>query len=388
MGEIAVATALLLGAAIVAERFFNLAGSITGYDARNVVTFQLILPPWRYRNTDTREPVAEEVAKRLGANPQIDSIGYTNLLPLTPARWSVAFAIPGVPPETLRRDGPPQTRYVSRDYLRAIGVRLEAGRWFRETDDRTTRRVLLINRALTEKYFSGRNPVGQLVTLANEPAEIIGVVDNVREGRLSDEPGPQYYIQFRQLPTGIPPFPDLGGLYFAVRANEAPSRFVPWARGIIADIDREATLDSAFELEQLVAASIARPRLYVIVLATFSVIAATLAIVGIIGMVSYGISQRTREIGIRMALGATDADIIRMVLVESTRVAGVGLAVGCVGALAARPLLVKIVPGAGAGSVGIVLVPLAAFVALSTLAALFPLLRMLRTSPISSLRQE
>jgi predicted permease len=383
--ELALTTTLLLGAGFVIQHFIRLSQVHPGYDPKNVLTFQLILPQGRH-SSSARQQIAEELVTRLNAEPRIQAVGFTNILPLAPVRWSVAFQIPSVSLDVLRRDGSPQTRYVSRDYLRAMGVRLLKGRWFKETDGYGQPRVILINRALEERYFQRRSAVGTFVTLSKEPAEIVGVIDNVRQGRLDGEPDPQYFIDLRQLPDHIPLFPDLGGPYFAVRTQSDTTDIVPLLRTTVRLLDSQGVLDNIFEMEQLVSMSIARPRLYSVLLGAFSSAAVLLSLVGIYGIVAYSVRQRTREFGIRMAVGAQDWQVVLLVLRQCGQITIYGILLGVAGAVAATEYLgVRLGGPEPNDSLVWICLPIL-FCLVATAACYVPVRNAVRADPLTSLR--
>jgi putative ABC transport system permease protein len=268
MVEVALATVLLVGAGLLIRSFIKLSNVNTGYDPHHVLTFQVIVPQSRYADNQKRWSFAADLVQRIRSLPHTQAAGFTNMLPLTPASWVFTFGIAGLPP--LPRAELPQTRFVSREYLRAMGVHLLEGRWFGEQDGAGRSRVLLINRALARRYFD-RSPVGsQIIALGNNVWTIIGVVDDVRQRSLSADPEPQFFIDFRQLPTGtVNPL----GVFFAVRTDGDPISMVSSIRGMVRQLEPQAALDSIADMDHLVSSSVARPRFFAVLLGVFAVIA-------------------------------------------------------------------------------------------------------------------
>jgi putative ABC transport system permease protein len=367
----------------------NLSRVDAGYDPHNVLTFQVVLPPRRLAADDPRRQLfAEEMTRRIRALPGVRFAGFTNFMPLSNARWMVTFTIPGVPLDAMREGRNPQTRYVSQSYLQAMGVRLAEGRWFNDQDAAGRAKVLLVNQALARRFFPGKSPVNTMVSLNGEPWQIVGVVGDVRQGSLDEEAEPQWFIDFRQLPANVPFIPIEGGVFFAVRTDNEPLAAVTSIRAVAGQLEPHAALDNVFAMEHLVASSLARPRFHAILLGLFASVAAGLAAVGIYGVLAYSVSQRTREIGIRMALGAPRRQVLALVLGQSAVLILAGIFTGLAGALFLTryltTMLFGLTPLDPATFVGVAL----AFAALATVASYVPARRATNVDPLVALRNE
>jgi putative ABC transport system permease protein len=389
VAQFGMATMLLIGAGLLIRSFVKLASVDTGYEPHDVLTFQAVLPPGRIE--DPRRPVfATELTRRLRDLPHVQLAGFTNILPLTTGRFVLTFTIPGVAPEAMTASGGerPQTRYVSQDYLRAIGVRLVEGRWFGDGDDATGAKVVLVNQALARRFFGNKSPIGTFVTLGSAPWEIIGVVGDVRQGGLDTEAGPQWFIDFRQLTDHVPVGRHAGGVFFAVRTTDDPTAMVSSVRAIARQIESQAALDNVYALDAMVSAALARPRFYAILMGLFASSAAALAAIGIFGVLAYAVAQRTREIGIRMALGAPRRRVLWLVLGQGAALTLTGIVIGIGGAVVLtrylRTMLFGLTPLDPLTFVGVSLV----FAGIAALACYVPARRALAVDPLIALREE
>ena len=392
VAEIALATVLLVGAGLLVRSFVLLSSVPVGYDPNNVLTFQVVMPQGRFADGQQRQALDEELVTRFRMLPGVQVAGVTNVLPLTPITLRLRFAVPQRPAMTGQVE-PPQARFVSRDFLRAIGVPLVAGRWFGEQDSAGAQPAMLINRALARQYFGADNPVGTFVnSIGPAPWQIIGVVDDIRQGTLDREPTPQLFLDFRQLPAGDRMLEMttsmLGGRFYVVRANDDPTPLVPDLRSIIAQSEPNAALTDVFTMDALVSSSIARPRFYAALIGVLGVLAAGLAAVGIYGVIAYMVTRRTREIGIRMALGAPRRKILGLVLGQGAVLAGLGIAIGLIGALNLTQYLRAMLFGLGASDPTTFVAVALAFAGIAALGCYIPARRATRLDPLSALREQ
>jgi putative ABC transport system permease protein len=390
--EVAIATTLLIGAGLLIQSFLKLAAVDVGYLSSNVLTFQVALPPERYSDPQVRLRFSEELVSRLRKLPGVDGAAYAGSLPLVEAGQGYGWfrttpTLPDPPPQAWETELAPDARLVSRDYLHTLGIRLLAGRGFREQDREGRPRVLLINQTLARLLFPDRNPVGQLVYagLDSKPWEIIGVVDDVRQVDLVEAPEPQFFVDYRQWlavsPSAFPARP-----YFAFRARTDAKSAAMQVRDIVRQIDSSGTLFNVATMEQMVANRISRPRMYAVLLGIFAGIAAALAAVGIYGVIAYAVAQRTHEIGVRMALGARPQDVVRLAVGESL----VRTAIGIVAGLALAAWLTRFLEGMLFGLTPLDLPTFASmaagFAALAALASFVPARRAAKVDPLVALR--
>jgi predicted permease len=391
VGEIALATVLLVGAGLLVRSFVLLSSVPVGYDPNSVLTFQVVMPQGRFADSQLRQAADEELLTRFGMLPGVLAAGATNVLPLTPVALRLRFAVPQRP-DIAGQVQAPEARFVSRDFLRAMGVALVAGRWFGEQDSAGAQPVMMINRSLARQRFGADNPVGTLVnSIGPAPWQIIGVVDDIRQATLDREPTPQFFLDFRQMP-GDPMLEMttrlLGGRFYVVRANDDPTTLVPDLRSIVAQSEPDAALTDVFTMDALVSTSIARPRFYAALIGVLGVLAAGLAAIGIYGVIAYMVTRRTREIGIRMALGAPRPRILALVLGQGATLAGLGIAIGLIGALNLTRYLRAMLFGLGPSDPATFAAVALAFAGIAALGCYIPARRATRLDPLSALREQ
>jgi putative ABC transport system permease protein len=305
---------------------------------------------------------------------------------------------------TIRRNGVDQThdpaaapdvRFVSRDYLKTMGIPIVAGRGFTDEDGAGRPGVVVINEALARRDFAGVNPIGDFVVVGpaghRVPFEIVGVAGNVRQLGLDRAAGSQYFMDIRQVPTDpayrMPPLFSVGA-YYTVRASGGAETIINGVRAVAHQLDGNATVDRIATMEQIVSNSVTRPRMYAVLVAVFSAVAVALAAIGLYGVMAYAVTQRTREIGVRMALGAQRFDVMRLVLRQSALLAAIGLFCGLAGAAALTRYLEGLLFGlTPLDPVTFLTVPVI-FAAVATLAAYVPARRATLVDPITELRAE
>lgn len=397
VGQVVVATMLLVAAVLLIRSFVRMSHVPMGYDPTNVLSFQLIVP--QEYPVSRKETLAHELASQLSASPGVEAAGFASLPPLAGGMLAYGvFQPPGRTLQKMLRDpAAPQARSVSRDYLRAIGVRLLEGRWFEEADGARDEPVMLVTRGVARHYFGVRSPIGVQVRLlpGARPWTIVGVVEDIHNGMPWEEPYSQFFMDSRQALVAMPHLPErmretaaLGFLSYAVRVNGDPAGIVPHLRTVLRQVDRAAALDGVMSLRDIASAGMSRPRFYAVWSGLFGLLAALLGIIGVYATVAYATSQRTREIGVRIALGAQRSDVLRLVLSHGTALAASGVAVGLCGALVLSRYLAGMLFGVTPadpvtyGVVGFL------FFGVATAACFLPAHRATRLDPLTAIRHE
>jgi putative ABC transport system permease protein len=392
VAEIGIAMVLLAGGGLLIRSFARLSGVDAGYHPAHVLTFQVAVAADRYPPTRLKA-FAEELVARLRSVPGVERAAYANQLPMVslinsfPLRAAPFQETPGRPPEPPPA-GTPDIRLVSRDYLKVMGIRLIAGRDFGDEDGPSRPRVLLINEALARRDFAGRNPVGETVYIGRypEPWQIVGIVGDVRQFGLDLEPQPQFFADLRQWSNDGLVFP--AGAYYAARTTGDPVSLVPRLRSILRQLDPEATLFYVAPMEQVVASTISRPRLYAVLLGIFAAVGVGLAVIGVYGVMAYSVAQRTREIGIRVALGAPRAQVVALVVRQSAVLTGIGIVIGLSGAAMLSRYLESLLFGVTPLDPATFAFAAMLFMVAALAAAYGPTRRATRVNPLVALRTE
>jgi putative ABC transport system permease protein len=324
--EMAFALMVLIGAGLLLKSFLRLQQVDPGFQPGNILSMQLSLPELSYSEPSRRDALYRDALQRIRALPGVDSAGAISVLPMSGANSSGSFRIEGRPVV----DGEPiphGARWsASSDYFETMGIRLIKGRFFDERDSADAPGVAIIDEALAQKYWPGDDPLGGRITFEGPPDNrrwrtIVGIVGHVKHQGLEGESRAQYYIPLPQRP---PP-----GMFFIVKTSGAPAGLAGPVRDAIRSVDSELPVFRVTPMEQLVSDSMAQRRLSMVLVSIFAAVALALASIGLYGVMAYSVTQRTHEIGIRMALGAERADVLRLIVRGGFRVALVGLIIGC-----------------------------------------------------------
>jgi putative ABC transport system permease protein len=387
VAQIALSLVLLVGAGLLIRSFSELRSVRPGFDANGVFTFWQALPKARYGEVDQQARFFDQLLAKLTTLPGIENAGMVSPLPFTGNNRGSTFTIAGrpAPPQGLE----PSASRLTTDgrYFRAMRIPLQAGRTFEARDGKDAKPVLMINDAFARKFFPNENPLGQHVTVGGstdhpEPArEIIGVVGTVKHESLSEPDGPEVYLPFPQDPDR---YMDL-----VVRATSGNLSGVETTiRHAVHEIDAQQFVPTVTPLSELVSRTLAESRFHTVLLGVFAAIAIILAAIGIYGVIAYNVAQRTKEIGIRMALGAQQRQMLAMILRQSLTMAAIGIGVGLLGAFAATRLLSALLFGVGTTDLityGAVILLLGAA---ALLAGFLPARRAMKVDPVIALRYE
>ena len=400
-GQVATATLLLVAAGLLINSFGRLARVDPGWNASGLLTFYLAVP--QEYSTPRKAMLIDELLAELRRTPGVQAAGFTYAGPLLGLVDTFGVFVPrGRTPDEMRGiPGAPQIRSVSHDFLQTMGVRLLSGRWLEPRDDGGAPPVIVINRSLARRFFGSEDPVGQMVHLDGRmdlpPQQVVGVVDDMRQGRLDQEPAPQFFVDYRQvlaltqarqMPVPAQERLAFGFLSFVVRTDGDPARLMTTVRTLIGRVDSNVGIDALLPMEQLVASSLTRQRFYAAVMGVFAAIAALLSAVGLYGVLAYAVGQRTREFGVRTALGATSRDVLAMVLRQGLGLTSIGIGIGLAGAIALTRYLEGMLYGVTPLDPLTYVATVALFAAVASIAAYLPARRATKIDPMTALRYE
>ena len=388
IAEVALAMMLLVGGGLLIRSFFKLSSVDPGYDPANVLTFQLALPGGRYPVPQLKE-LAENLVAALEKSPGVEAVAYSWQLPMVAMREGALFrTTPAIPERPVPGPAGEDRRLVSRDYFKTLGIPIKEGRAFNEHDRPDQPRVLVINESLARREFPDSNPIGEAAYLMRDstPWQIIGVAQDVRQFGFDRPATPQVFVDFRQWPGGSP----LGDVpqYFAVRTKGDAFSLVPTVRDIIHAIDLQVGLYNIATMEQIVTNSTTRPRLYAVLMGIFAAVAVMLAGIGIYGLTAYSVVRRTREIGIRMALGSSASQVRNLILRQSMWLVTAGIIAGCAGAAAMTSFLKGLLFGIEPFDLLTLVSVVGLFVLVAAAASYAPARRATRVDPLVALRCE
>ena len=383
--EIALAMVLLIGAGLLVRSFVAMTSVKPGFDSRHLLKAEVSLPQFEYSTPQQWANFSNELLARIQAEPGMRDSAFAAPLPLAYDNVNLGFEIEGnvAPPSAKPRTADYVS--ISPEYLRVMGIPLLQGRNFNQQDSMSAPRVAIISAEMARMYFSDQDPVGKRLIFgfppnSDVPREIVGIVGDVRDVSLSQMPGAMMYVPFQQAPFW-------GGLVVTRTNLSLSAAAASIQRGVNA-IDKDLPITDAASMSDAIHGTVAQPRFQTFLLAMFGSLALILAAVGIYGVISYSVAQRTHEIGIRMSLGAQRKDVLQLVLSEGVRLALAGAAIGVVAALGLTRLMGRLLYGVSAtdpftfAAVAVVLM----FVAL--IACYIPARRAMRVDPMIALRYE
>jgi putative ABC transport system permease protein len=385
--EMALALMLLVGAGLLITSFLRLVSQDPGYDPDGALTVQMQLPRARYPQPEQQTAFFERVLEGVRSNPEVRSAGVAALMPLSRAAINLSFEIPGRPAPGPDEE-PPNAgiRPVSSGFYDALGIKLLDGRDFGPQDTETGAPVVAVNESFAKRYLGGENAVGKQINL-NGTREIIGVVRDVKPQGFDSQPAPEFFVPYRQFGRMLMMGP-LSEITLVVRTAGDPLAVVPAVRRVVLAADPQLAIYNITTMERQLSLTAARPRFYASLLGVFAGFALALAAVGVYGILSYNVAQCTREIGIRMALGARRADVLSMVLRQGLILATAGITLGLAGAWAASRLVASLLFGTQATD-PVIYAALALVMALiAAVAAYVPARRATAIDPSIALRYE
>ena len=384
VAEVALTLVLLAGAGLLLNSFLRLQQVESGMQPENVTVASIVVPETRYPTSPAQMDVYRRVLEGLSARPEVRAVGIGFPGPLRGSNASGAFFVEGRPTSDPADRPFANIGSVSGGFFSAMGIPLIAGRTFAESDSADSPEVAVVSAALARKYWPGENAVGRRVTFDDNTKDpwrvIVGVVGDVRQLGLDQDAPPILYIPYEQFPL---PFTNI-----AVRSSLPSSTVAALVRAQLSAVDPELPPGDIVSLQTVLERSVAQPRFRTMLIAAFAVVALTLAAVGVFGLISYSVTQRTREIGIRIALGAQPRQVLAPMLREGLLLAGLGLGIGLAGALIFARVLSSFLFGIGATDPLTYAVVSIVLLSVAFLATYIPSRRALRIDPITALRTE
>ncbi|HEX8775370.1 MAG TPA: ABC transporter permease [Pyrinomonadaceae bacterium] len=380
--EVALAMMLLIGAGLLIRSFYRLQQVDPGFNPKNALAVTVSLPAKKYAEEEQQAAFFTQLIEKVSGLPGVVAVGATQSLPIQ-GDYVLGFNIQGRPPDAPGEE--PSTNYyaVSPDYFKAMGIPLLRGRLFTERDKKDTPRVAIINETMAKKFFPGEDPIGKGINVTNGPErfrEIVGIVADVKQYGLDRPTTAQTYEPYLQTP--------FSGMTLIVRTEGNPTALNAGVRGQVLSIDKDQPVSRSRTLEEVIAESVAKQRFAMMLLGIFAVVALILAAVGLYGVMSYSVTQRTHEIGIRMALGAQQKDVLKLVVGQGMILALIGVGVGLLASLALTSVMRTLLFGITATDpLTFLAIPLLlAVVALA--ASLMPARRAMKVDPMIALRYE
>lgn len=384
-GQVALSLVLAVGAGLLVRSFIGLLKQDPGFQSGHLVTMEITLPAARYSDPAAIAGIYQRILDRVPQVPGVRSAGLVKPLPLGGTQEETVFKIDGRPP--VSNDALPVASYtiVSPDYFKTANIPLR-GRAFTDADDANAPLVVIISQAMASQFWPGEDPEGRLMSLPDprwQHMTIVGVAGNVKKFALSDSPGPEMYVPYKQKP-----YPSMLTMPFVVQTTRDAASLTTKLQQAVKSVDSELPVANVQTMAELVSTSTSPQRLSASVLGAFSGIAVMLAVVGIYGVVSFMVSERNHEIGVRIALGAQKHDVLRLVFAQGAQMLGVGLVIGLVVALMLSRLLTSFVFGIRATDpLTFAVAPMALLIA-SSFAIYIPARRASQLDPMETLRNE
>jgi len=384
VSEIALSLILLVGAGLMMRSFLTILKSDPGFKPEKVLTMNLVLPAAKYSSQPTRAAFFDELTKRVNALSVVESVGVVNNLPLSGSNFSTYFLVEGLPDPAPGKEFVGRYRVCTPEYFRALGIRLTRGRAFTDQDKSENQRVTIVNETLAKSYWPNQDPIGKRIRFPGSPDQnpwrvVVGVIADVKH-ELDTPTIPEFYFPIAQdaWSTAV----------LVARTKVDPMTVAAAIRNEVLSLDKEQPVFGIRTMEQVELQSVTFLQISARWLGAFSALALLLAAVGIYGVMSYAVSQRTHEIGIRIALGATSSNVLKLVISKGLVLTAIGIGIGMIGAV----LVTVVLSGFVFGVHPIEIPTFAGVSLLLTVVALFasyiPARRAINVDPMVALRYE
>ena len=382
VAEVALAVAITTGAVLLLRSFVSVTNINPGFNTENLLTWQMNVPQRLTTNAD-RLAFYRDFFARMEALPGVVSVGGTTRIPLGSTSVSTSVQIEGRPVPVAEQPEV-QLRRAMHEYFDTMAIPIRRGRGFDQNDGPTAPPVAIINDAAARKLFPNQDPVGQHVRMGPTPSgpwtTIVGVIGDIKHGGLEEEMQPELYINYLQGPPVAP--------FIVVRTASDPSLLAETVRSEIRNIDKTIALYDMRTMSALRSESVSMRRFILLIVGAFGALALGLAAIGVYGVMSLIVSERTREVGVRLALGAQPSELLRMIVGQAAKLAGIGVMIGIVAAALIMPLLDSQLYGVRAADPATFLIVPAMLLTIAALAALVPARKAMRIDPLTALRIE
>jgi putative ABC transport system permease protein len=385
--EVALSVVLVIGAGMLVRSLRGLADLDLGFRPENLLTMRVSLPPGRYPDVARLHAFYDRMLERLEGVPGVEAVGLNNLLPIQMTYTNMDFTVEGMPNDRPGYEPFAEHRTVDPDFFRAMGIPLISGRSFTKTENRFGSGVIVISKRAADTYWPGQDPIGRRLAYGTNPNPerwftIIGVAGDIKSAGPGQPPQVILYAPYRDFDYAIQ------SVSFVVRSRGAPAAVATAVRQVVRELEPDLALYWVSTMEEVIAQSTAGTRFLAVLLTSFGILALVLAIVGVYGVMSYLVGERYREIGVRMAVGASRCAVLRFVLGHAVRRSLIGIGIGLVASISLRqimrPFLIDIGPIDASSQAGAAAVILVATLAASAL----PAYRASRVDPIEALRHQ
>ena len=381
VGEVALSLMLLVGAALLLKSFVKLTNVNPGFTAEGVLAFQVSLPESAYPEEASGLTFFDTLLTRLQASPGVRNVAAVQTLPMR-GGYVLTFEVDGRPPSRPGEEPSANHRVVTPTYFSTLKIPVRRGRTFTAQDTASSPKVAIVDEAFADRHFAGQDPIGQRLDIGNGSDgayEIVGIVGTINQNGLDAEPTPTMYVPLTQ--------DVMATLWIVVGTDGDPGALSATVRQVLAGIDRTLPAYSMTPLATVLAESIATQRFSMLLILLFGLVALFLAAVGLYGVVAYTVSLRTREIGLRMAIGAQPGDILRLILGGGMTLAAIGVALGIVGAIAASSLVESMLFDVAPTDPASYVVTAALLLSIAAVACYIPARRAMRVDPMVTLQE-
>jgi putative ABC transport system permease protein len=386
VAEITLALMLLTGAGLMLKSFGRLREVNPGFVPEHLSTFSVSLSPVKYETLEQQRAFATTLLDQVNRIPDVDTAGLSFDLPIVGGSFAISFKVVGEPDRPPNDEPGAQLRVASPGYFKAMGIPLKRGRGIEAGDRAGGPRALVISEETARLYFKGQDPIGKRLEFGwgrdgvRLTGEVVGIVGDVRQRSLGEGVSPHAYAAYDQWP--------IDELTVVMRTKGDPQSALRSARSIVAALDKDLPVYAAYTLESMVSRSLGQPRFYLTLLSVFAVLAVVLAAVGIYGVIAYTVQQRTRELGIRMALGASGDHVVAMVVGRGILLAVAGIALGTAGAFAVTRVMRSLLFGVSERDPATFIAVAALLAAVALIASWIPARRAAKVDPLVAMRTE